>query len=102
MGDYAKLAALRRAENRLPESLEAIQKGLDVAEQADADTKKNNQWLAFSGVLHLEAAQTRAEQSACQEASAHLALARKLDTEPDTESFKKAEALVVACSSRSR
>jgi tetratricopeptide (TPR) repeat protein/tRNA A-37 threonylcarbamoyl transferase component Bud32 len=102
MGDYAKLAALRRAENRLPESMEAIQEGLDVAEQAGADTKKNDQWLAFSGVLHLEAAQTRAEQGACQEASDHLVLARKLDTEPSPESFRKAEASVAGCSSRSR
>ena len=102
MGDYAKLAALRRAENRLPESMEAIEKGFEVAAQADAGTKKNDQWLAFSGVLHVEAAQTRAEQGACQEATDHLVLARKLDPEPAHESFRQAQTSVTACGNHSR
>lgn len=97
MGDYEKLAALKRAESKLPESMEAIEKGFEVARQAEERLKSNHEWRSFSGVLHFGAAQTRAMQGACQDAADHLVQARQLDTEPEHDLRQQTESAVAAC-----
>jgi non-specific serine/threonine protein kinase/serine/threonine-protein kinase len=72
MGNYADLAALRRVQRRLSESMTAIGQGWAVANQVDGATKKNPEWISFGGKLHFEAAQTRAQMGACPDAQREL------------------------------
>jgi len=97
MGNYASLASLRRVENRLPESMAAVDQGFAVANQASAAAKRNDQWLEFSGVLHLTSAQTRAAMGACLEASHELEEGLRLNAHPDSADLKRAQEAVTGC-----
>jgi tetratricopeptide (TPR) repeat protein len=72
MGNYSELAGLRRAENRLPESMAVIDQGFAVANQVDAAARNNREWISFTGGLHLQAAQTRAQMGTCHDAQRQL------------------------------
>ena len=81
MSNYIGLAAIRRAEKRLPESMAAIAQGFAVGNQAAAPVTSSPDWIEYVGSLHLEAAQTRAQMGACKDAQRELDEAGRLNAD---------------------
>jgi non-specific serine/threonine protein kinase/serine/threonine-protein kinase len=97
MGDYGKLAALRRTQNRLSDSMDAVAKGFAVGEGADPSTRDNPDYKSFLSVLHFEAARTASKQGDCKGAADHLSQAISLDPHPDPGTLKPSQEETRAC-----